>query len=317
MDTLYFLVQQTMLFSIPLLVVALGGMFSERSGVMNISLEGTMIAGGFAGILFANLMQDKMSGQSLLILALLVSAVAGMVFMLPHAFASIHLVADQTISGTALNMFAPALAVFAARMIRGSQQIPFNNTFRIEKVPVLGDIPVIGPMFFQNAYITTYIGFIVLIISSVVLYKTRYGLRLRSCGEKPEAADSVGINVYAIRYSGVMISGILAGIGGLIFVIPTSTEFNATVSGYGFLAVAVMIFGQWTPGKILFASFFFGLMKTLSSAYGVIPFLAAMKIPTYYYKIIPYIVTLIVLVFTSGSSKEPKATGQPYHKDGK
>ncbi len=317
MNTLYFLIQQTMLFSVPLLIVALGGMFSERSGVWNVALEGTMIIGGFSGILFISLMQDKMHGQLLLLFGVLIAALAGVVFMLLHAFASINLQADQTVSGTALNMFAPAFAIFTARMIRGVKQIPFDNTFRMEKVPLLGDIPVIGNMFFQNAYLTTYIGLGILILSSIVLFRTRYGLRLRSCGEHPKAADSVGINVYAMRYSGVLISGALGGIGGIVFVVPTSTEFNATVSGYGFLAIAVMIFGQWIPKKILFASLFFGVMKTLSSAYGAIPFLAAWQIPTYFYKIVPYIVTLIVLAFTSKSSKEPRASGQPYKKGGK
>ena len=169
----------------------------------------------------------------------------GIVVSLLHAYAAINMKADQVISGTAINMFAPAFAIFVARMIRTVQQVPFTNTFRMEKVPVLGDIPVLGPLLFQNTYITTYLGFAILAVSAIVLYKTKFGLRLRACGEHPQAADSVGINVYKMRYAGVAISGALAGIGGLVFVIPTSTQFNATVSGYGFLALAVLIFGQW------------------------------------------------------------------------
>ncbi len=316
METIYFIFQQTMIFTIPLLIVALGGMFSERSGVVNIALEGIMTMGAFCSILFIHFLQDGMSGQPLLLLAILVAAGSGMLFSLFHAYAAINMKADQVISGTALNMFAPAFAVFAARLItpNKTQQVQFNNTFFIKKVPVLGDIPVIGPLLFQNAYITTYLGILILIISTIVLYKTRFGLRLRACGEHPQAADSVGINVYKIRYAGVMISGALGGIGGLVFVIPTSTNFNATVAGYGFLALAVLIFGQWHPMKILYSAFFFGLMKTIAASYSGIPILKTLGIPNSFYKMIPYVATLIVLAFTSKKSQAPRAAGTPYDK---
>ena len=222
--------------------------------------------------------------------------------------------ADQVISGTAINMFAPAFAIFAARMIRSVQQIPFSNTFRITKVPVLGDIPVLGPLLFQNTYITTYLGILILIASTLVLYRTRFGLRLRSCGEHPQAADAAGINVYRMQYAGVLISGVLGGLGGLVFVVPTSTNFNADVAGYGFLALAVLIFGQWKPVRIMWASLFFGLMKAVAAAYSGIPFLAATGIPSYVYKMIPYLATLIVLIFTSRNSQAPRASGVPYDK---
>jgi ABC-type uncharacterized transport system permease subunit len=314
MNVIFSIFQQTMFFTIPLLIVALGGMFSERSGIINIALEGIMIMGAFVSILFINLTQGTLSGQLQLLLAIVIAAVAGMLFSLLHAFASINMKADQTISGTALNLFAPAFAIFAARIIQGVQQIQFDNTFRIESVPVLGSIPIIGDLFFQNAYITTYIGFAILIVSSIVLYKTKFGLRLRACGEHPQAADSVGINVYKMQYAGVLISGAFAGIGGLVFVVPTSTNFNATVAGYGFLALAVLIFGQWNPTKILFASLFFGLLKTVAASYSGIPVLATLGIPSYIYKMIPYIATLIVLVFTSKNSQAPRAEGIPYDK---
>lgn len=314
MQTLYFLTQQTMYFMIPLLIVALGGMFSERSGVVNVALEGIMTIGAFCSILFIYLFQNTLSGQLLLILAILVAAVSGMVFSLLHAFASVNMKADQVISGTALNMFAPALAIFVARMIFGVQQISFVNTFRITEVPLLSKIPVIGDMFFKNAYITTYIGIAILVVATIVLYKIRFGLRLRACGEHPQAADSMGINVYKTRYAGVLISGALGGIGGLVFVVPTSTNFNATVAGYGFLALAVLIFGQWNPMRILYASIFFGFMKAIAAAYSGIPFLAGLNIPSNVYKMVPYIATLIVLAFTSKKSQAPRASGVPYDK---
>ncbi len=319
MDAIYFLIQQMMFFSIPLLVVALGGMFSERSGVVNIALEGIMVMGAFCSILFMNKMQHLLSGQGLLIIAIVIAAGSGLVFSLLHAYAAVNLKADQTISGTALNMFAPAIAIYAARMLQtnGVQQVQFVNTFRIQKVPFLGDIPVLGPLLFQNTYITTYLGILILIVSAFVLYKTKFGLRLRACGEHPQAADSVGVNVYRIRYAGVMISGALAGLGGLIFVVPTSTNFNATVSGYGFLALAVLIFGQWKPLRIFLAALFFGLMKTIASAYSGIPLLQGLGIPSDIYKMIPFLATLIVLAFSSKKSQAPRASGVPYDKGGR
>ena len=316
MDSIYFLVQQMMFFSIPLLIVALGGMFSERSGVINIALEGIMVAGAFCSMLFIAMMQSSMSGQGLLLLAVLVAVVSGLLFSLLHAYAAVSLRSDQTISGTALNMIAPAAAIFLARTIQpnGIQQIEFVNTFRIEKVPLLGDIPVLGPLFFQNCYITTYIGFFILAPSAFVLYRTRFGLRLRACGEHPQAAVSVGIDVMRMRYIGVMISGALAGLGGLVYVVPTSTNFNASVGGYGFLALAVLIFGQWKPLRILLAAFFFGLMKTIASAYSGIPLLRSLGIPNDIYKMVPFVATLVVLAFSSKRSQAPRASGIPYDK---
>jgi simple sugar transport system permease protein len=289
-------------------------MFSERSGVINIALEGIMTMGAFSGILFINVVQQIIPGQPVLLLASLVSVVTGVAVSLLHAYASINMKADQIISGTAINMLAPAVSIYIARMIRTVQQIPFVNRFRIETTPILGDIPLIGPLLFRNAYITTWLGFLILAGSAFVLYKTRFGLRLRACGEHPQAADSAGINVYRMRYAGVMISGALAGLGGLVFVIPTSTQFNAEVSGYGFLALAVLIFGQWKPLRILAAAFFFGFMKAISSSYSGISFMSAIPIPSYVYKMSPYIATLIVLAFSSGRSQAPRAEGIPYDK---
>jgi simple sugar transport system permease protein len=317
MSTVYFVVQQTMFFSVPLLIVALGGMFSERGGVVNIALEGIMILGGFTGILFISTFQGVLPGQPILLLAILVSAGTGVLVSLTHAYASVNLKADQVISGTAINMFAPAISIYVARILRTVQQVPFENQFRINSVPLLGSIPVIGPLLFTNTYITTYLGFLILLLAWLLLYRTKFGLRLRSCGEHPQAADSVGINVYRMRYAGVMISGALAGLGGLVFVIPTSTQFNATVSGYGFLALAVLIFGQWKPARILFSSFFFGLMKTIAASYSGIAFLQAAPVPSYVYKMTPYIATLVVLAFTSKKSMAPRAAGVPYDKGGR
>lgn len=317
MNIVYFLFAQTLLFAIPLLVVALGGMFSERSGVINIALEGIMIFGGFFGIFFINIMQSQqiMSGQILLIIALLLSGLVGALFSLLHAFAAIHLKADQTISGTALNLFAPAFGIFIAKTIQdGVQSVMFENQFRISAVPVLSNIPLIGDLFFKNCYLTTFVGILVLVASYFFLMKTKTGLRLRSCGENPQASDAAGISVFKMRYLGVLISGFLAGMGGLIYILPISTEFNCNVAGYGFLALAVLIFGNWKPWRIAGAAFFFGATKTLAYSYNSIPFLAQLSLPGVTYKLIPYIATLILLAFTSKNSAAPKASGEPFDK---
>ncbi len=312
MSLLYFLTQQTMYYSIPLLVVALGGMFSERSGVVNIALDGIMIMGAFVGLFFMSMMQDTIAGQSLLLLALLVAALVGLVFSIFHAYAAIYQNSNQVISGTALNMFAPAFAVFTARMMTGVQQVYFLNRYRIVEVPFLSKIPILGSMFFKNTYVTTYLGLVILLISAFFLYKTRFGLRLRACGEHPQAADAAGVKVQRMRLIGVMISGALAGMGGVILMVPITTAFNGTVSGFGFLAIAVLIFGQWKPSRILMAAFFFGFMQTIAAAYSGISFLVNLGIPNNVFKSIPYLTTIIVLAFTSKRSAAPKAAGEPY-----
>ncbi|MDR2589920.1 MAG: ABC transporter permease [Oscillospiraceae bacterium] len=316
MDMFYFIVQQSMVFMIPLLIVALGGMFSERSGIVNIALEGKMVMGAFTGVLFLNIFQnpENVSDQGILLLALLVAMITGMLISLFHAFASINLKANQIISGIAINMFAPAFAIYIAIFYLDGQFVPFINQFRIASVPILGDIPILGPLLFQRTYITTYIGFLILAVSTIVLYKTKFGLRLRACGEYPQAADSVGISVAKIRYAGVLISGALAGMGGLIWIVPISSRFGGSVAGYGFLALAVLIFGAWKPMRILFASFFFGIMQTIASSFTAIPFLLNLGIPAAFYSMAPYVATLLLLAFTSKNTQAPKAAGQPYDK---
>jgi simple sugar transport system permease protein len=333
-STIYFIVQQSFFFIIPLLVVALGGMFSERSGIVNIALEGKMLLGAFVGILFVNRVQNGfipflagLDGHLLLLVALVVAACTGIIAALLHAYASINLNANQVISGVAINMLAPGFAMYTARILGGTQQVPYTNTFRIESVPLLGDIPVLGQLFFQNTYLTTYLGFLILGAAVFVLYKTKFGLRLRACGEHPQAADSVGVNVFKIRYAGVLISGGLAGMGGLILVIPTMATFSASVAGYGFLALAVMIFGAWRPQRILLAAIFFGLMQVIASAHSGISFLISFQawlgntidwqIPSRFFSMIPYVATLVVLSITSNKATKnaaPKAVGEPYDK---
>lgn len=314
MDVFYYVANMCLCFFVPLLVVAVAGLYSEKSGVLNMCLEGIMIMGAFAGAMFMHYMQDYMSGQLLLICTMLVSTIVGMIFTQLHAFASIKLKADQSISAMALNSFAAAFTIFVARSVTGSQHVSFTNTFRIEKIPVLGDIPVLGKIFFQNTYITTFIGFAIIGVTIFVFAKTRFGMRLSACGENPQAADSLGINVYRTRYIALAISGALGGLGGLIYIVPTVTSFGGDVYGYGFLAMSVLMLGQWKPVRLLFAALLFSLIKTIASGYMSIPFLSDIGLSDNFYKSLPYIITLVVLAVSSNKSVGPMACGQPYDK---
>lgn len=252
--------------------------------------------------------------QQIAFIGLFVGLVVGMVFSLLHAFAAINMKSNQVISATALNMIAPAFAIFIARTAYGSQKVALTGNYKINSIPLLGKIPFIGDLFFQSAYLSTFIGIAIFAIAIVVLYKTKYGLRLRSCGENPQAADSLGINIYKIRYSGVLISGALAGMGGVVFVLSFALEFNATVIGFGFLSLAVLIFGNWQPKRIIFAALFFGTMRVISSSYSIIPVLKNLggENAGGFYNMLPYLATLVVLAFVSKNSQAPRAAGEPY-----
>lgn len=308
------IIQLSFVSIVPLLIVALGGLMSEKSGVTNIALEGLMLLGAFIGIWVLQILQKNtgLPPQLIYFIAILVGGIIGGIVVLVHAVAAIRFNADQIISATAINLFAPAFAIFTARSIIGGQQIYFNSNFRISKVPLLGDIPIIGEIFFQKTYISFYLAIIILFAVWILLYKTKLGLRIRAVGENPQAADAQGINIYKIRYFSVIMSGVLAGMGGVIFVVTTSQSFDATVAGMGFLAIAVLIFGNWRPFRILLAAIFFGLFRTVASAYTLIPFLSKLKLPNEIYGMIPYIATLVVLAFTSKSSRSPKALGEIY-----
>lgn len=295
-------------YMIPLLITALGGLYSERSGVVNIGLEGLMVVGSFAGALTIFSLEASMHSDALW-LGLLVAAAAGALFSLLHAFASVSLNANQVISGTAINMMAGSLTVFIARNLTGSGNIQVLSFTRFN-VPGLSDLPIIGKLLFTNTYATTWLVLAILAISYYVLYKTVFGLRLRACGEHPHAADAAGINVYRMRYIAVAISGALSGLGGAIILTTYSGEFNGTVFGLGFLALAALIFGQWKPLGILGATLFFGFASTIANVAQVSPVLA--QIPGVALKTFPYIITLVVLVLFSKSSQPPRASGEPF-----
>jgi simple sugar transport system permease protein len=297
--------------AMPLLITSLGGLFSERSGVVNIGLEGLMVVGGFASAAATVGLEPSLGGAAIWV-SLLVAMVIGALFSVLHAFASINLNANQVISGTAINMIAGAVTVFLARTITGSGNIQLTNGIPRFDVPFLVEIPLIGKLFFYQTYGTTWLILAILALGAFVLYKTAFGLRLRACGEHPHAADAAGINVFKVRYAAVMISGALAGLGGATILVTYSGEFSGSVAGMGFLALAALIFGQWKPLGVLGATFFFGFAATLANASQAEPALQA--IPEVILKVFPYVVTLLALILFSKSTQAPRAAGEPFEK---
>lgn len=307
------LVQYTLIYASVLIIVALGGMFSERSGVINLGLEGTMVFGALGGAFVLFALPPATNPFLVIILTLLVSAVAGMIFSLLLAFAAINFKADQTLVGTAMNMLATAAATVIVKSFNmgrsgGSNPSAILDYIETRKAFILR----IGGIEFSWY---TIIVIVLLVCAYIVLYKTRFGLRLMACGEHPQAADSVGINVYKMRYAGVLISGFCGGIGGIIYVsaVNSQWDFIYGVAGAGFLALAVMIFGQWKPIRIALAALIFGVFRAVADTYTGFNFLVNL-FPGELYKMLPYIISLVVLAFTSKKSRAPKAEGVPYDK---
>lgn len=310
-DLVYQIFPYAIAFTIPLLITSLGGLFSERSGVINIGLEGLMLMGMFIGAFIISRTELAYPGTAIWI-GLLAAMFFGAIFALLHAFACVTLNANQVISGIAINMIAAAVTVYLARFLTGSGNVQIIRGLSRQTIPLLSDIPVLGRLLFTQTYATTWFVLFILGAATFLLYKTRFGLRLRACGEHPHAADSAGVNVYLMRYMAVMISGACAGLGGATFIVTLSGEFNGTAAGLGFLALAALIFGQWKPWGILGATLFFGFASTVANVSQVIPVLA--QIPGIYLKTFPYVITLLALVLSSKSSQAPKAIGEPYDK---
>ncbi len=330
-----FLLQKTLIFTIPLLIVALAGMYAERSGIINIALDGIMIFGSFFGALCAHILrQDPFfvdHNQLTFLIAMVLAAVSGAIFSLLLSFSAINLKADQTIGGTALNLLAPAITLFLIKLFFSKDALEMETAIGGDGKPVdFGfailneDMNPVGQVFFDKAYLSTFIAIGLFILLSVLIYKTKTGLRLRACGEHPQAAASVGINVNKMRYLGTTVSGALAGFGGYVYIATVANgTASGTVAGIGFLALAIMIFGNWKPLGIALGALLFGFLKCLSVIYTQINieiggekiyFLNDLKLPMYFYNMIPYIAVLIVLAFTSKKSRAPKAEGIPYDK---
>ena len=298
-----------------LTIVALGGMFSEKSGTVALSLEGCMTFGAFnAGMVMYVLPNTVPAGISALIVILVAIVSAGL-YSLLLAVACVTFKANQTLVGTALNILATALAVVLIKQITKTEALPVGNS----RLSFMRFYEIFNVNFFGMQGVRfnwlILIALVLVPIIYVIIYKTRFGLRLSSCGENPSSADSLGINVNKTRYIGIIISGTLAGFGGLFLITMNSEwEFANGATGFGYLALAVLIFGQWKPLYILLGALIFSGFKTLSVFYSSIDFLDKLGLSSYFYLALPYVVCLIVLIFTSKKNVGPKALGEPYDK---
>ncbi|WP_409305964.1 ABC transporter permease [Peribacillus sp. SCS-155] len=313
MQVLEILISSAIFMAAPLIFTAIGGVFSERSGVVNIGLEGLMVIGAFVSIVFNLTFADTFGGATPWV-ALVAAMVVAAILSLIHAVASISLRADQTVSGVAFNLLALGLALFLVKKFYGKGQTDMiQERFLRTDVPVLSDIPLIGPLFFSNVYYTSFIAFGVAILAWFIIYKTPFGLRLRSVGEHPMAADTMGVNVTGMRYVAVMISGLLGGLGGAVYAQTVTLDFShATITGQGFMALAAMIFGKWHPLGALGAALFFGFAQSLSIVGTSIPLLK--DVPSVFLIIAPYVLTILALTGFIGRADAPKASGIPYIK---
>ena len=308
------LLQYTLIFASVLLLVALGGCFAERSGVINIGLEGIMVIGALGGALVMKFMPVSLGALPMVLTTIVVSALFGCIFSLLLAVAAISFKADQTITGTAMNILATAGATVAVKAMNtaasGGNDVSSDIAYTQAK-----DLFIVRLGNFEFNWFML-VAVICLAISFVALYKTKFGLRLRSCGEHPQAAASVGIDVIKMRYAGVLISGLLGGLGGIVYITAGVSvwKFENGVAGFGFLALAVMIFGAWHPLKIALAAILFGFFRALGNVYSGLDFMVALNLPSVVYNMLPYIISLVVLAFTSKKSRAPKAEGIPYDK---
>ena len=307
------LIQYTLIFASVLILVALGGCFSEHSGVINIGLEGIMVLGALGGALMMKFLPAGTSAFVVVLLTVLASILLGMIYSLLLAVAAVNFKADQTLVGTAMNLLGTAAATVFVKAMNTAAD-PDNVSSTIQYLDGRKAFLVnIGGFEFNWCML---LAVIALVIAYVVLYKTRFGLRLCACGEHPQAADSVGINVYRMRYAGVLISGVLGGLGGIVYIIAGVSEwkFENGVAGFGFLALAVMIFGQWKPTRIALAALLFGFFRALGNVYSGFDLLSNLNLPSSVYNMLPYVISLVVLAFTSQKSRAPKAEGIPYDK---
>lgn len=307
------LIQYTLIFSSVLILVALGGCFSEHSGVINLGLEGIMVMGALGGALAMKYLPIAIPGFFYVLLVLLAAILFGVVYSSLLAVACINYKADQTIVGTALNMLGTAAATVLVKAINTAENVNNVSSEIYYVEPKKKFIAYLGEFEFNWFMVITIIA---LVVAYVVLYKTRFGLRLMACGEHPQAADSVGINVYKMRWAGVLISGAYGGLGGICYILAgvSMWKFEYGVAGFGFLSLAVMIFGQWKPHRIALSALLFGFFRALGNTYTVFEFLVNMKLPSTVYNMMPYIISLIVLALTSSHSRAPKAEGIPYDK---
>ncbi|MED0863871.1 ABC transporter permease [Bacillus safensis] len=313
LQILEIIVPATLVYAAPLILTALGGVFSERSGVVNIGLEGLMVVGAFSSIIF-NLFFADTFGALTPWLGLLVGMAVGGLFSLIHAVATITFRADQTVSGVAINMLALGATLFVVKLIYGKAQTDkITEPFYKGDIPLLSDIPIIGDIFFKDVYYTSILALALAVVAWFVLFKIPFGLRLRAVGEHPMAADTMGIKVYRMRYIAVFISGLFGGLGGAVYASTIALDFShATITGQGFIALAALVFGKWHPFGAMGAALFFGFAQSLSIIGSLLPLFQ--DIPNVYMLIAPYVLTILALTGFIGRADAPKALGTPYLK---
>ncbi|MEE3677939.1 ABC transporter permease [Bacillus safensis] len=313
LQILEIIVPATLVYAAPLILTALGGVFSERSGVVNIGLEGLMVVGAFSSIIFNLFFADTL-GALTPWLGLLVGMAVGGLFSLIHAVATITFRADQTVSGVAINMLALGATLFVVKLIYGKAQTDkITEPFYKGDIPLLSDIPIIGDIFFKDVYYTSILALALAVVAWFVLFKMPFGLRLRAVGEHPMAADTMGIKVYRMRYIAVFISGLFGGLGGAVYASTIALDFShATITGQGFIALAALVFGKWHPFGAMGAALFFGFAQSLSIIGSLLPLFQ--DIPNVYMLIAPYVLTILALTGFIGRADAPKALGTPYLK---
>ena len=314
MELIYQMFPLALMMATPLILGALGGLFSERAGIVNIAIDGTMQVGAFLAMVCVLIFEANGWPYAKWV-ALLVAFIGGAIFISIHAIASIHFKADQTVSGTAVNVLAGGLTIYLCQIMyngaRSTDTISAAQGFAKFNIPFLSDIPVIGRLLFTNVYATTLLAFALIVVSWFIIYKTPFGLRLRSCGEYPQASASMGIDVVKMRWIAELISGGLSGLAGAVLVLTTATfYYSGTVHGLGFVAVATLIFGQWSPWGVLGAGVFFGFAQVLGLYSSSIPLLE--NLPSEFFSMFPYVITIVALVLFSGRSMAPKASGEIY-----
>lgn len=301
MSDLLGLIPSILMIVSPILITAAGGMICERAGVVNIALEGLMQIGAFSAAAAHVLMEVSCGGMSVW-LALLIGAIFGMIFSTIHAYAAISLNADQTVSGTGINLLANGVTIFMAQILFSMDRTkPYQ----------MGMLPMSG---FFNIYPTAIVALVVILIVWILMYKLPFGLRLRACGEHPHAAASVGINVIGIRYFAVLASGFLAGLAGGCLILTQTIQYTSnSINGAGFIALAAVSFGRWRPVGISLASLLFGSAVAFSIYVVNIPSLRNL-FPAEFFSLLPYAITLLALVVFSGKNYAPVASGKPYEK---
>ncbi len=314
MNEVYAVLTLTLIFSTPIIITGLGGLISELSGVVNIALEGLMMIGAFTAATVVVFLETNMQTAAPW-LSLLCGTVAALLFSMIHAYITVYLRGDQIVSGTGLNFLAAGFTIYFCQIIFNQQRTQnFTRGFIKTSFPVLRDIPIIGPIFFENIYSTVFLCFLLVAVVWFIVNRTVIGLRLKAAGEHPQALETAGLDVYKLRFIAVLVSGALAGLSGAIMILTQDTQYTIlSIHGTGFIALATMIFGKWKSLGVMGAGCMFGFLQVLAIYSTSIP--ALRLLPQQAFTASPYLLTVLALVLFSRNNVAPKAIGQPYDRE--